>query len=209
MRAAAPDLLQLVIVDRGATGLAELLRRPGWAQARLYAPADDGPRRLILRNLPPGADVRAAAAETDAVRSHDPAGVDNIYRCILRAPDDGGPFFTGKPVSVVMLDMLAEREQAMNEWYDESHVPNLLLVPGYRVAARYRLVAPAERGHPMQPEYLALYELDGDEAIPLIGPERERMTPAAIAELGVFERDWAPVVHNLGWAVFRPCPAVH
>ncbi len=61
----------------------------------------------------------------------------------------------------------------------------------------------------MQPESLALYELDGDEAIPLIGPERERMTSAAIAELGVFERDWAPVVRNLGWAVFRPCPAVH
>ena len=209
MNADAPDLLQLVVAGRGAPGLAELLARPGWADARLYAPADDGPRRLVLRSLPAGADLRAAAAETDALLAHDPCGVDNLYRCILRAPDDGLPFLTGRPVSVVQLDMVAEREQAMNEWYDGSHVPNLLLVPGYRVAARYRLVAPAERGHSMGPEYLALYELDGDEAIPLIGPEKERMTPEAIAELGVFERDWASAVRNLAWGVYRPCRPAH
>lgn len=207
MSAGSPELLQLVVVDAGAAGLGQLLASPAWAAARVYEAADGTSRRLVVRALPADGNPRAAAAETAALRRGSPTAVDNVYRRILLAPDDGGPFFTGGPLSVVMIDMAPERERAMNEWYDSSHVPNLLTVPGYRVASRYRLVPPEEREHAMGPEYLALYELESAESIPLIGPEPALMTPEAVAELAIFRRDWAPATRNLDWAVYRPRPA--
>jgi len=55
---------------------------------------------------------------------------------------------------LVRMDVAHDHETAFNEVYDKEHVPNLRAVPGVRRAARYRQPSPVE------PRYLAAYELD-------------------------------------------------
>lgn len=198
------ELMQMVITPAPAAAVDALLAEPGWEGALAYDAVDGRARTLVIRGLPEEADLEAAGIALAGLRAADPSIAANVYRRILLAPDDGGPFFTGGPLSIVMIDMLPEREEAMNEWYDTSHVPNLLEVPGYRVASRFRLVEPRAMSMSTGPAYLALYELDDEESIPLIGPDPEHMTPEAAAELEVFRRDWASAVTTLAWTVFRP-----
>lgn len=59
-----------------------------------------------------------------------------------------------------------ETEAAYNEWYQGSHLPDVLAVPGYRRATRYRSAGGLGGGpSPFAQRYLALYELEAaDEA---------------------------------------------
>lgn len=198
------ELMQMVITPAPVEAVDALLAQPGWEGAIAYASVTGQPRTLVIRGLPEDADLAAAGIALAGLRAAEPSMAANVYRRILLAPDDGGRFFTGGPLSIVLIDMLPEREEAMNAWYDTSHVPNLLEVPGYRVASRFRVVEPRATSMSTGPAYLALYELDDEAAIPLIGPDPEHMTPAAIAELEVFKRDWASSVTTLAWTVFRP-----
>jgi hypothetical protein len=65
------------------------------------------------------------------------------------------------------------REEEFNRWYDNTHLPDLLAVPGIVAARRYKLSGPA---NPKEPEaqYLAVYEVDSD-------------TPDAVVSSGVAE----------------------
>jgi hypothetical protein len=51
------------------------------------------------------------------------------------------------------------REAAFNDWYSNTHLPDLAAAHGLVNAARYRNVRPKEGGA----QYLALYELDTDD----------------------------------------------
>jgi hypothetical protein len=173
------ELMQMVITPAPVEAVDALLAQPGWEGAIAYESVAGHPRTLVIRGLPEDADLAAAGIALAGLRAAGPIAA-NVYRRILLAPD------------------------AMNAWYDTSHVPNLLEVPGYRVASRFRVVEPRATSMSTGPAYLALYELDDEAAIPLIGPDPEHMTPAAIAELEVFQRDWASSVTTLAWTVFRP-----
>lgn len=50
-------------------------------------------------------------------------------------------------------------EADWNSWYEEVHLPEIADCPGFGQAARYRHDAPGERN------YLAVYEVDGPEAL--------------------------------------------
>ncbi len=50
-----------------------------------------------------------------------------------------------------------ERADQYNEWYNECHLPDVLAIPGYVRATRYRAF---EGRRAFSQEYLALYELD-------------------------------------------------
>jgi hypothetical protein len=129
----------------------------------------------------------------------------NAYRRISSWPAaDGGEFFTGRPLSVITLDMDPKAEAAMNAWYDASHVPNLLCVPGYRNAARFRLLDEMSRDLSTGPRYLALYELESEEVVVSIGPDPARQGPEAREELDIFRRDWARFTAKVSWNIFRP-----
>jgi hypothetical protein len=52
----------------------------------------------------------------------------------------------------------AAREDAYNDWYDNTHIPELLAVPGFVSARRYKV-----HGAAGEPAYLAIYELDADD----------------------------------------------
>jgi hypothetical protein len=70
-----------------------------------------------------------------------------------------------KLIYVVAVDVEPEWEDEVNRWYNEEHIPNLLSVPGYLGARRYRAV---DGG----PTYLNYYEIASIEAFR--SPERTR-----------------------------------
>jgi hypothetical protein len=80
------------------------------------------------------------------------------------------------------------REEEFNEWYDNTHLGDVLAVPGMIAATRYEL-EPIERSGPPAPgRYLAVYEFDGDpnEVTAALGAAAKQMfiTPAMSSERG-------------------------
>ena len=56
------------------------------------------------------------------------------------------------------------RGDEFNTWYDTTHLPDLLDIPGISSAKRYRLRPASSRGAAEDCRYLAIYEIDGDVA---------------------------------------------
>ena len=54
-----------------------------------------------------------------------------------------------------------ERKEEFNRWYDTVHVPQLLQIPGFVRARRFRAVDPPGDG-PYE-EFLAIYDFDVDD----------------------------------------------
>ena len=50
----------------------------------------------------------------------------------------------------------AARETEFNEWYDKTHLPDVLETPGFIRATRYENIAPSER----EAKFLATYEIE-------------------------------------------------
>ena len=63
----------------------------------------------------------------------------------------------GKLLLIVEVDIPPEYEADFNEWYSEVHLPDLLRVPGFHSARRY-----VKREG--SPKYVAVYEIESDEA---------------------------------------------
>jgi len=64
----------------------------------------------------------------------------------------------GTGLLMAWCDVVPEREDEFNEWYDREHINKLLTVPGFLSAGRYR----ALRGGP---KYLAMYEMEEPEVL--------------------------------------------
>jgi hypothetical protein len=59
-----------------------------------------------------------------------------------------------------------EREQEFNDWYTGTHLRDVLTVPAYSAAARYRLVEGVDLLEGLAPpaqRYLAIYEVETDD----------------------------------------------
>jgi hypothetical protein len=84
------------------------------------------------------------------------------------------------------------REKEYNDWYDNTHVPEITAVPGFVSARRYKVHGPT--GSDDAPTYLAIYEIDADD---LTGPARElraRRAAGLTHESGALRLDPPPVV---------------
>jgi hypothetical protein len=66
----------------------------------------------------------------------------------------------GKYVFVVFSAAAAGREDEFNRWYDGQHVRDVLNVPGFVAAQRFRLAQPPDGS---SAPYLALYEMETDD----------------------------------------------
>jgi hypothetical protein len=51
----------------------------------------------------------------------------------------------------------ADREDEYNQWYSRVHIPEILAVPGFVAARRYRVVGPDG------PVYIAVYDIEADD----------------------------------------------
>ena len=85
----------------------------------------------------------------------------------------------------------ASREEEFNNWYNNVHFKDILKLPGFKGATRYRIAAPPEAPHA---KYLAVYEIEGD-----IGK--------AMAELDKARPQWAAAGRMFdGTQVFYAAP---
>ena len=51
------------------------------------------------------------------------------------------------------------REKEFNDWYDQTHIPDIFETPCFVKASRYQLTKPAEG----KGKYLAIYEIQSDD----------------------------------------------
>jgi predicted TIM-barrel fold metal-dependent hydrolase len=64
-------------------------------------------------------------------------------------------------ILVVMTDAFPDRHDEYNDWYEHTHVDDVLKVDGIAVAQRFATI-PGLRGEMLPQRYMALYELSGD-----------------------------------------------
>jgi hypothetical protein len=70
----------------------------------------------------------------------------------------------------VFTDATPGHDKEFNEWYDKQHLPEVLDIPGFVAAKRYRQthdVGLPEGTVGIDHEYLATYEIEGDPSLPL------------------------------------------
>lgn len=65
---------------------------------------------------------------------------------------------------LVLSNPVEGREDEYNAWYDETHVPEVLQLPGVTAAQRFRLSDTGGNSAGSEHSYLAVYELDRDPA---------------------------------------------
>jgi hypothetical protein len=71
----------------------------------------------------------------------------------------------GQHLLVVYTNAVEGQEDRYNKWYDETHVPDCVAIPGVVSARRLELSPVGMPGAPTPAhKYLALYEIDGDPA---------------------------------------------
>jgi hypothetical protein len=69
-------------------------------------------------------------------------------------------------VLITSVDIADSAEAEFNRWYNEVHLPEVLACPGFASATRYECTDG-------QPRYLAIYELESEDA--LTTPEMQRV----------------------------------
>jgi len=61
---------------------------------------------------------------------------------------------------VVITDAVPGREDEFNAWYDGQHLADVLRIPGFVAARRFKLAQPQNN---LPGRYLALYEIETDD----------------------------------------------
>jgi hypothetical protein len=84
---------------------------------------------------------------------------DKYYR---QTPHIYGGTVMAKYTFVVLTNPTPGKEAEYNKWYNEQHIPDVLNVPGFVAAQRFRL-ADAQMGDKNPHRYLALYEIETDD----------------------------------------------
>lgn len=89
-------------------------------------------------------------------------------------------------ILVALTDAVEGHEDEFNRWYTEVHLHEVMAIPGYVSAQRFRRTSPHAGDEPVEqgqyrapPRYLALYELQTDNL-----PETYGLLQAAIAKRG-------------------------
>lgn len=63
------------------------------------------------------------------------------------------------------------REAEFNEWYDRTHLPDILETPGFVKATRYELVPPVEG----KAKFIAAYEIEASDIDAAMATHQENM----------------------------------
>src|SRR3546814_9234869 len=75
-------------------------------------------------------------------------------------------------VYVVLSNPVTGREDEYNRWYSERHLADVMAVPGFVSARRYRIADPKAEVAPEQ-SYMALYNMRTDDPEGLVDQLRE------------------------------------
>lgn len=60
-------------------------------------------------------------------------------------------------IQVTLVDVDKAHQDEFNDWYNNTHLPEVLACPGWRAATRFESLEG-------QPQFLAIYELDSEDA---------------------------------------------
>jgi len=127
----------------------------------------------------------------------------NVYEQIMGDPLRQPFLCSDGPINLTSTEPNPDHELSWNEWYSGSHVPNLLKIPGYIMAGRFRLLENAVTTKiNTGPKYVAIYECSSNEVVASlrIGPQ---MRQEAIEEFKIFERDWATHTRTVSRGFYR------
>ena len=196
-----------------------LLEMPGYRWGRRYQGVVGDTKYLALYEIEdaaflehligPDADKRHPIANEEFGKFDQLQGLSDVRINIYQQRSGshlGNPLLNDDlPLSVVMVDcVVPEKEAEFNAWYDRSHLPNLVQIPGYASGARFQLVDhPALEWLDMGPKYLALYEFDSLDCLASL-TDPETMRPEAKDELERWMGYGAALVDNMSWNVYRP-----
>ncbi|WP_067673016.1 DUF4286 family protein [Nocardia miyunensis] len=64
---------------------------------------------------------------------------------------------------VVFTNAVEGQDSEYNEWYDGTHVPDVLAVPGFVSARRFKITGNEHGAVPPPGKYLALYDIETDD----------------------------------------------
>ena len=68
-----------------------------------------------------------------------------------------------KHVLVVLSNPVAGKEEEYNKWYTQQHLDDVLKVPGFVAAQRFKFGT--DTGVPSSLKYLAIYEMETDDIV--------------------------------------------
>lgn len=101
----------------------------------------------------------------------------------------------GKYRLVVLTEPVTGRESEYNDWYNNQHLADVVAVPGFGGAQRFKLKELC--GGEFRQRYLAIYEIEAEDYAAVIGEMMSRVgTPAMLiseamdggkVDFGVFE----------------------
>lgn len=96
---------------------------------------------------------------------------------------------------VVLSNPVAGRDDEYNDWYTNQHLADVVAVPGFVSAQRFRLRDAAAEGAPVQ-RYLAIYMLDTDD------PENAIAQLTKLVESGEMNMSEAFSMENLAATLY-------
>jgi hypothetical protein len=85
-------------------------------------------------------------------------------------------------VLVVLANAMPGTDDDFSRWYEEVHIPDLLLVPGVVSAKRFRLTENQMRGVKTRPyEYMVIYQLESGDPKAVVDEIVSRLRGGQIA----------------------------
>lgn len=97
-----------------------------------------------------------------------------------------------KGIMVVQSRPIPGREDEYNDWYDNTHIPEICSVPGFTGARRFKLAGNPASGE--APAYLAIYELEADEITAPVQEMRARSKAGKQTPTDALSLDPPPVI---------------
>ena len=86
------------------------------------------------------------------------------------------------------------RDDEFNDWYTNTHIPEVCAVPGIVGARRYKVHDPGPDGGEAWPAYIAVYEIDCDDLQAPMRALRARSSEGRERMTELLELDPPPVV---------------
>jgi hypothetical protein len=100
---------------------------------------------------------------------------------------------------IVMTNPVAGKEAEYNEWYNKHHIPDVLNVPGFVCAQRFRIADTQMDGEASKAyKYLALYEIETDDLAGVLKELRARGGTPEIVPSDAID------MKNVGTFIFTP-----
>ena len=101
---------------------------------------------------------------------------------------------------VVMTGPKPGRDKEYNDWYNNQHLADVVAVPGFRSAQRFKLTDAMGAEH--RNAYMAIYEIDSDDPKAVLAEMFSRSGTPAMVLSEALDLDKAVV------GLFEPCSSV-